>query len=297
MVERLKYQPDSQEASTTCVSVVAVPPSAATPKKLPPPPAPQRVLVVVNGPKPEIVRKNHGSLEEQIRVALDRTGLTAHRVIIDVVTTYESDVSPLPEDTSVYAAVILGGSKFDVTDRAPWMLMLEAWIQRHVGTVPLLGICFGHQIIAHALGGEVANNPKGPEAGTYTVARRPDAFVSASADPIASRLPASFPVHLLHGQSVVKLPPGAVSFYDTALEANQLVRFAPMVYGAQFHPEFTPGTISTYVPFTSCWRVLNTADKTCNDTNCHLANDIIGRFVALAIQVRHDLLVPCQGYA
>src|SRR5258708_13823868 len=72
-------------------------------------------------------------------------------------------------DCESVAAIIISGSISSVTERAPWMLRAEAYIRDVVrAETPLLGICFGHQLMAQALGGEVKKNPRGREIGTVT---------------------------------------------------------------------------------------------------------------------------------
>src|SRR5688500_6067433 len=68
---------------------------------------------------------------------------------------------PSPKDADGF---IITGSSSSVTERAPWMLRAEELFRDiHAAKTPLFGICFGHQIIGQALGGEVAKNPRGRE--------------------------------------------------------------------------------------------------------------------------------------
>ena len=71
--------------------------------------------------------------------------------------------------------------------------------------LPLLGICYGHQLLAHALGGEVAYNPAGRESGTVHI----DLHPHAQDDPLFSALPLKFTAHATHVQTVARPPEGA----------------------------------------------------------------------------------------
>src|SRR5256885_7676857 len=75
--------------------------------------------------------------------------------------------------------IIVSGSPLSVTDRAPWMLELgDELLQIAAQATPVLGVCFGHQLLARAAGGEGGQNPRGREIGTgrgpLTDARRQD---------------------------------------------------------------------------------------------------------------------------
>ena len=72
----------------------------------------------------------------------------------------------LPPPAQISGAVVTGSHAM-VSHREPWSEATGAWLAQLVahGT-PLLGICFGHQLLAHALGGEAGNHPGGPEIGT-----------------------------------------------------------------------------------------------------------------------------------
>ena len=62
------------------------------------------------------------------------------------------------------AGVVVTGSAAMVTDRHPWSERTARWIADNDGKTPILGVCFGHQCVAHGLGGEVQwheNRPSG----------------------------------------------------------------------------------------------------------------------------------------
>ncbi|WP_441291939.1 glutamine amidotransferase [Sorangium sp. KYC3313] len=142
------------------------------------------------------------------------------------------------------AAFVVTGSSANVPHREPWMLRCEAWLRGvvHAGT-PTFGICFGHQILAQALGGEVVRNPRGREIGRIRVQRRAD-------DPLFDGLPSSFEAHATHVDTVGTLPERAVSLAFTELDDHQVIRFTSTCYGVQFHPEMDHDVIAGYI----AWR-------------------------------------------
>lgn len=146
----------------------------------------------------------------------------------------------LPEPASV-AAAILSGSWAMVTDHAEWSERTAAWIRSAVDhSLPLLGVCYGHQLMAYALGGVVDDNPRGWERGQQQL----KTGVACQQDPLLSQLPEHFSAWLSHRQSVLQPPPGARVLASSALDDCQIIRYSPQALSVQFHPEFT-GTIMT----------------------------------------------------
>jgi len=144
-------------------------------------------------------------------------------------------------DCESVSAIIITGSISSVTERAPWMLRAEAYIRDVVrAETPLLGICFGHQLMAQALGGEVQKNGRGREIGTVDVTRHVD-------DPLFEGLPAQLRANSTHVDTVVSLPPGAVVIASTGLEAHAALSFGPVARGVQFHPEIDVGVMRGYI--------------------------------------------------
>jgi GMP synthase (glutamine-hydrolysing) len=128
--------------------------------------------------------------------------------------------------------IIVTGSPLSVTEKAPWMLELGDALLRL--EIPVLGVCFGHQLLARAAGGDVVLNPRGREIGTVSIklteaGRRDPLFAWASEDEIE--------VQATHLDAVDPLPPGATILASNENCAAQAYRLSETVAGVQFHPE------------------------------------------------------------
>ena len=105
-----------------------------------------------------------------------------------------------------FAGAAITGSHDMVTDGVQWIHDTRAWVCRAVDAgLPLLGICFGHQLMAAALGGEAGYHPDGVEIGTADISLTEE----AQADPLLGGLPAVFKGHVTHSQTALRVPPGA----------------------------------------------------------------------------------------
>jgi len=128
--------------------------------------------------------------------------------------------------------IIVTGSPLSVTEKAPWMLELgDALLKLDI---PVLGVCFGHQLLARSAGGDVVVNPRGREIGTVTVklteaGRKDPLFAWASWEEIE--------VQATHLDAVDPLPPGATILASNENCAVQAYRLSETVAGVQFHPE------------------------------------------------------------
>jgi GMP synthase (glutamine-hydrolysing) len=140
-----------------------------------------------------------------------------------------------------FAGVIVTGSASSVTERAPWMLRAEQYLASAVASEqPVLGICFGHQLLGQALGGLVERNPRGREMGTVELAIVAD-------DPLLDRSIVPALAHATHVDAVTRLPPRARILAQTALDPHAALRFGPRAWGVQFHPEFDHQVMGEYI--------------------------------------------------
>lgn len=199
--------------------------------------APSHVLCVIKagGTYPDVVGRL-GDFEDWLMPGLDLP-----RQAVRVVDARQAADLPEPGEC---AGVVVTGAHAMVTDRLPWMERLAAWIERLVmAEVPYLGICFGHQMLAQALGGRVDYHPGGREIGTVPVELAP----AAAADPLFSGMPARFAAHAVHAQSVRDLPTGAIRLAGNDFEPTHAFRVGPCAWGIQFHPEFDVERMGVYV--------------------------------------------------
>ena len=160
------------------------------------------------------------------------------------VTVLNTVAGELPGDPTDWDGVVVTGSPAMVSDCEPWSEDAAAWLARVVDkAVPLLGVCYGHQLLAHALGGEVGYHPGGRESGTHRV----ELLNSATDDPLFRGMPDSFNAQLTHKQTVLSLPQGAVLLGRNEFEPHQAFRVGKCAWGVQFHPEFSDAIMRAYL--------------------------------------------------
>ena len=168
-------------------------------------------------------------------------GVAGHGLPVAVVDARQPGGLPAPH---TIAGAVLTGSHAMVSDRADWSEALGTWLATAVQQqTPVLGICYGHQLLAHALGGEVGYHPGGLEIGTVEVTRTPH----AADDVLLGALPGRFAAQVVHHQSVRALPPGAVPLAGNAHEPHHAYRIGERAWGVQFHPEFSADAMRCYI--------------------------------------------------
>lgn len=148
-------------------------------------------------------------------------------------TTWNVEAGELPDSVDAADAFLITGSKSSAYDDKAWIRALEQFVRElHAARRKLIGICFGHQLVAQALGGKVAKSPKGWGCGIQCYAMAQAEFPEADGPEVC--LLAS------HQDQVSELPPGA-----RVIATNAHCEYAGMTLGEhiltfQGHPEFVP---------------------------------------------------------
>lgn len=138
---------------------------------------------------------------------------------------------PAPEQE--FDAYLVTGSKADSFADDPWIVKLRKYLrQSYAQGKVLLGICFGHQILALALGGKAQRSDKGWGIGMhrYRLLQRPS-WLPAQAD--------EFQLLISHRDQVTALPAGASVLASSAFCENAAFVLGQQVLCFQGHPEFT----------------------------------------------------------
>jgi GMP synthase-like glutamine amidotransferase len=149
-------------------------------------------------------------------------------------TTYDVVAGQFPQRPADEEAYIVTGSPAGVYDDLPWIPPLISFLQSAKGTAKLVGVCFGHQVMAEAFGGRVTKSDRGWGVGLH----RYDVVEAAPwMDPVPS-----FAIPVSHQDQIVSQPPPS-----RILAASPFTPFAMLAYedqpaiSFQCHPEFEPG--------------------------------------------------------
>ena len=145
---------------------------------------------------------------------------------------FDVAVGELPADASAYDAYLVTGSRAGVYDPLPWIDSLKQFL-RSITDRKLVGVCFGHQVMAEALGGKVEKSAKGWGVGLQSYAID---GVEPWMDEVASiAVPAS------HQDQLVEQPPNT-----RVIASSPFTPYAGLAWtdrpamSVQFHPEFEP---------------------------------------------------------
>ncbi len=185
-----------------------------------------KIGILVCGRPPEELRERHGAYDAMFSRFLDGRGFTFD--------SYAALDGELPDDVLAADGWLITGSRFGVYEDHDWIPPLEDFLRRaYAASVPIVGICFGHQLLAQALGGKVEKFSGGWSVGGETYA--------------LDGLGKEMRVMAWHQDQVVEKPPEA-----EVAGSSAFCRFAALAYGTkaytiQPHPEFLPDYVGELV--------------------------------------------------
>jgi len=149
--------------------------------------------------------------------------------------TYDVEEGEYPADIDEVDAYLITGSKSSVYEDKAWIARLMEFVRElHARRKKLVGICFGHQLIAHALGGRTEKSAKGWGVGlhTHTFIATPDWHDGG--DPELNIL-------VSHQDQVMQPAPGSRVLAGSAFCENAATQTGDHILTFQGHPEFLPG--------------------------------------------------------
>lgn len=160
------------------------------------------------------------------------------RVRWQVIDAPKGDLLPQPESIE---HLVISGSPVSVYERLAWSVACSEWIGRvWEREIPILGVCYGHQLLADALGGEVSRSPQGREMGAVTVQQR-------GTDPIFDGLGAQFDVWQTHIDEVSRLPAQAEIIAENDHCLVQAMSIGAHCRSVQWHPEMNQTILAHYI--------------------------------------------------
>jgi GMP synthase (glutamine-hydrolysing) len=139
--------------------------------------------------------------------------------------------------------VIITGAHSMVTDEDSWIEYLSHWLLGiEAKEIPVLGICYGHQLLAQVFNGVTSYHPKGAEIGMMEIKLTKE----GEKDKLFQGIKSTFYGYVTHSQSAIKLPKEAILLAYNSFEPHHSFKIGEYIYGVQFHPEFTADIIKVY---------------------------------------------------
>lgn len=194
------------------------------------------ILIIKTGTTIKSLKEKHGDFDDWI---INGTGMSRNSFIVSPV----FEKVPLPQPDYI-SGIIISGAHANVTEFPQWIETTSQWLIKAADkNLPMLGICFGHQLIAHCFGGKVGFNPAGLEVGSAPI----NLTESAINDPLFSILPEKFFIQTSHSQTVLQLPPQAILLAYNDKDKYHAYRIGNNIWGVQFHPEFNCEVTRAYI--------------------------------------------------
>lgn len=185
-----------------------------------------RIGVLETGAPPKELQAKFGRYPAMFQALMGAKG--------DDWVTFNVRAGELPIAVEDCEAYVVTGSAAAAYDADPWIAQSMNFLRQAKGRAALIGVCFGHQLMAQAFGGQVVKSPKGWGIGMHRYAVETHRPWMDAAPTIAS--PAS------HQDQVIVLPPGAAVLAGSSFTPFGMIAYDdPRCVSIQLHPEFEPG--------------------------------------------------------
>lgn len=200
----------------------------------------KKILIVKTGCLPGAIADARGDMEDHFM-----RGMGLSDSLFAVSNVHEGDVFPGLDGIS---GIVVTGSSHMITDDCEWVCRTACSLSEAVRRdIPVLGVCFGHQLLAHATGGFVNFNPNGREIGTVSVRLSEKAKTDELLKVISE---SEICVQVSHRQSVMRLPDGAEALAFNRHDSHHAFRLkGRKAWGLQFHPELDAETVRLLIKF------------------------------------------------
>lgn len=190
-----------------------------------------KLTLIQTGDVPASLRGEFGPYPPMFTRMFERIGV---RYDYEVVRVFDGE--PFPDPATLEAILLPGSAAGVYDDHLTWMAPLRQFIRAaYAARTPMIGVCFGHQIMADALGGDVRKSEKGWGLGrhTYAVRGRPP-FMAGAGE--------SLGVACSHQDQVIVPPPDAEVVLASDFTPNAGLSYrSGAALSVQPHPEFDDG--------------------------------------------------------
>ena len=183
-----------------------------------------RIAILETGYPPPHLIEEHGSYADMMKRFVGEDGV-AYEV-------FEVQKGELPKTPESFDALLITGSPSGVYDGDAWIIELMDYLRSVKGRTALAGVCFGHQVMAQAFGGEVKKSDKGWGLGLHRYSvQNPEPWMDRVMEITA-------PVS--HQDQVVVRPPNARVVAGSHFTPNAVLAYTDQpAISFQCHPEFT----------------------------------------------------------
>ena len=184
-----------------------------------------KITIVEAGLVPPAIRTQHGSFPDMFERLIGTADATASFETVRL-----ADGEALPDATTL-EAILITGSPAGVYDDFDWIAPLERFVRAaYEAKIPMVGICFGHQVIAQALGGTVRKSEKGWGIGRHVYDVVPG---NGAIDGEKLAIAAS------HQDQVIEPPAGATTILHSTFTPHAGILYENgSAFSVQPHPEF-----------------------------------------------------------